>query len=353
MDFRLSAEQDELRALARRIFDERVTNDSQKAAAASEHGLDMALWKTLAEAGIVGIGLPDEVGGGGFGALEVAVVLEELGRATAPVPLFATMVAGAALSHANGLDALGGVANGERIVTVALVEAVGSPTAPAAIVRDGKLNGVKVCVPAGTAASAFVVTAADGVYLVDRDAVGVEVEREDTTSGIPEAMVTFVDAPARRLSDVDGLRWLVDIATAAQCLIMSGVCQRALALTAQYAMERVQFERPIATFQAVSQRAADSYINTEGVRLTAWQAAWRISEGKPATEQIASAKFWASEGGLQVLHAAQHLHGGVGVDRDYPLHRCFLWGKQIELTLGSAMPSLVRLGKLLADTPVA
>jgi alkylation response protein AidB-like acyl-CoA dehydrogenase len=114
----------------------------------------------------------------------------------------------------------------------------------------------------------------------------------------------------------------------------------------------VQFERPIASFQAVSQRAADSYINTEAVRLTAWQAAWRLSEGMPAAEQVASAKFWACDGGLQVLHAAQHLHGGVGVDRDYPLHRCFLWGKQIELTLGSTMPTLVRLGGLLADTPV-
>ena len=88
------------------------------------------------------------------------------------------------------------------------------------------------------------------------------------------------------------------------------------------------------------------------MRLTAWQAAWRISEGKPAAEQVASAKFWACDGGLQVLHAAQHLHGGVGVDRDYPLHRCFLWGKQIELTIGSTMPSLVRLGQLIADTPV-
>ena len=134
---------------------------------------------------------------------------------------------------------------------------------------------------------------------------------------------------------------------------MSGVCQRALALTAAYAKERVQFERQIASFQAVSQRAGDSYINTEAVRLTAWQAAWRLSEGLPSSEQVASAKFWASDGGLQVLHAAQHLHGGVGVDRDYPLHRCFLWGKQIELTLGSTMPSLVRLGRLIADTPVA
>ena len=132
----------------------------------------------------------------------------------------------------------------------------------------------------------------------------------------------------------------------------AGACAAALELTANYTKTRVQFGRPIATFQAVSQRAGDAYIDTEAVRLTAWQAAWRLDSGLPAAEQVAIAKFWASEGGLQVLHAAQHLHGGVGVDRDYPLHRYFLLSKQLELSLGSATPSLLRLGGLLADTPV-
>ena len=86
----------------------------------------------------------------------------------------------------------------------------------------------------------------------------------------------------------------------------------------------------------MGQRAADAYIDTEAVRLTAWQAAWRLSEGRPATEEVAVAKFWAAEGGQRVAHAAQHLHGGIGVDLDYPLHRYFLWAKQLELTLGGA-----------------
>ncbi|CAB4863214.1 unannotated protein [freshwater metagenome] len=353
MDFRLSTEQDEIRELTNRILTDQVTNESQKAAAASEHGLDMALWRTLADAGIVGIGMPESVGGGGLGALEIAVVLEEVGRATAPVPAYAVMIAGVALGHFGALDQLEGVAGGERIVTIALQEAVGSPYEPSSTVTGGLLSGEKICVPAGTAASAFVVSATDGLYVVAADAVGVTIERQNTTSGIPDARVTFSNSPATKLADAAGCAWLLDVATTAQCLLMSGVCQRALALTAAYAKERVQFERAIATFQAVSQRAGDSYINTEAVRLTAWQAAWRLSEGLPASAQVASAKFWASDGGLQVLHAAQHLHGGVGVDRDYPLHRCFLWGKQIELTMGSTMPSLVRLGRMLADTPVS
>lgn len=353
MDFSFSTDQDELRELTARILAERVTTESQKAALASEHGFDLALWKTLADAGLVGIALPESVGGGGLGAIEAAIVLEEVGRATAPVPAFAVIVAAEALAAFGASDRLDGVASGERIVTIALQEAVGSPLEPSVSVIDGRITGEKVCVPAGTIAATFVVSATDGLYVVDASADGVTIEKEDTTSGISEARVTFANSPATRLGGIDELVWLIDLATAAQCLLMSGVCQRALALTAEYTKQRIQFDRQIATFQAVSQRAADSYINTEAVKLSAWQAAWRISEGKPASEQVASAKYWASDGGLQVLHAAQHLHGGVGVDRDYPLHRCFLWGKQIELTLGSTMPSLVRLGRLIADTPVS
>src|SRR6267142_5894415 len=105
---------------------------------------------------------------------------------------------------------------------------------------------------------------------------------------------------------------------------------------------------PIASFQAVHQRAADAYIDVEAIRLTTWQAAWRLGAGHPAAAEIAVAKFWASEGAHRVVYAAQHLHGGIGVDVDYPLHRYYLWSKQIELTLGSATRQLVRLGARLA-----
>ena len=131
-----------------------------------------------------------------------------------------------------------------------------------------------------------------------------------------------------------------------------GIARAAFEFASDYAKERVQFERPIATFQAVGQRVADARIDAEGVRLTAWQAAWRLDAGLPAAEQVAAAKYWAAEGGQRVIHAAQHVHGGVGVDRDYPLHRYFLAAKQLELDLGGAAVSLVRLGRMLAETPV-
>jgi alkylation response protein AidB-like acyl-CoA dehydrogenase len=131
-----------------------------------------------------------------------------------------------------------------------------------------------------------------------------------------------------------------------------GVCEEALRMTAEYTKTREQFERPIATFQAVGQRAADAYIDTEAIRLTGWQAIWRLSDELPASAEVAVAKFWASEGGQRVVHAAQHLHGGMGVDRDYPLHRYFLWAKVLELSLGGSTPQLLKLGKILADEPV-
>jgi 3-oxocholest-4-en-26-oyl-CoA dehydrogenase beta subunit len=102
----------------------------------------------------------------------------------------------------------------------------------------------------------------------------------------------------------------------------------------------------------VSQRAADAYIDAQAVRLTAWQAAWRLDDGLPASGEVAVAKFWAAEGGQRVVHAAQHLPGGIGVDRDYPLHRYFLWAKHLELTLGGATAQLLRLGSLLASDAV-
>jgi alkylation response protein AidB-like acyl-CoA dehydrogenase len=178
----------------------------------------------------------------------------------------------------------------------------------------------------------------------------------ETTNGSPDAHLAFSGVKLAA-GDVLGdpkagariVAWLEPRATAAQCAVLLGVCEEALRLTAEYTKTRKQFEQPIAMFQAVGHRAANAYIDTEGVRLTSWQASWRLSEGLPAEVQVAVAKVWAAEAGQRVVHAAQHLHGGVGVDRDYPLHRYFLWAKQLELALGGGIRHLLRLGRLLAD----
>lgn len=144
------------------------------------------------------------------------------------------------------------------------------------------------------------------------------------------------------------MTWLVERLSTAFCLQVAGACQSALALTAQYTARREQFGKAIATFQAVGQRAADAYVDTEGVRLTAWQAAWRLDAGLPAAEAVAIAKFWADDGAQRVVHACQHLHGGMGVDRDYPLHRTFLLVKHLATRVGGSTASLLRLGALIA-----
>ncbi|MBM3638226.1 MAG: acyl-CoA dehydrogenase [Actinobacteria bacterium] len=348
MDFSLTAEQKELQGLAQRILRDGTDTERYKAALASSTGFDLDLWKTLAASGCVGIALPESVGGGGLSFLEAAVVLQEVGRTTAPVPAFAVMaLGGPALAAAGREDLLAGVADGDVIVTAAIHEPVGDAYAPTTSVNGGKLSGTKVCVPAGTIAARFVVTAADGLYVVEANAPGVTVTCQDTTTGIPDAMVNFDNAPAEKLGGEASVRMLLRSGTAGACLVNSGACQEALALISSYTTTRNQFGKPIASFQAVSQRAADAYIDTEAVRLTAWQCAWRLAEGVPVDEQLYSAKFWAAEGAGRVVRAAHHLHGGMGVDRDYPLHRYYLLVKEMELQIGSATPSLRRLGASL------
>jgi alkylation response protein AidB-like acyl-CoA dehydrogenase len=374
MDFSLTEEQEATRDLARQILSDRVTHERLKELEAGGEGFDRDTWSELAKAGLLGIALPEDAGGSGLGFVALCLLLEEIGRTVAAVPVLPTVVLGALPIAQFGTDAqrqqyLPGVVSGDTVLTAALVETGTDPLHPTTTARsdgDGwRVDGVKTCVPAGLVADRVLVPAAVGddgsivVLIVDPDASGVTRERQDTTSGIPQARLEL-DGVHVAGSDVLGdsesgaavVDWIVERATAAMCSIATGVCEQALHMTAEYTKTREQFDRPIATFQAVGQRAADAYIDTEAVRLTALQAAWRLEAGLPAAAEVAVAKFWAADGGQRVVHAAQHLHGGIGVDRDYPLHRYFLWAKELELTLGGATPQLLKLGEILAAEPV-
>ncbi|MBA3302513.1 MAG: acyl-CoA/acyl-ACP dehydrogenase [Actinomycetota bacterium] len=373
MDFSFNEEQEAVRDLARQILTGQSTHERLKELETSGEALDRRTWDELAKANLLGIAVPEVHGGSGLGFLEVCLLLEQVGATTARVPVLPTLVMGALPITEFGSEGqrsrwLPAVVTGEAVLSAALVEVgaeVMRPTTTAKRDGDGwRLDGVKVCVPAGLSADCILVPAATaedtvGVFLLDPSAHGVELARQDTTSGVPEARLEMSGALVGGgdvLGDPAGgsamVAWLVERTTAGLCATATGVCEAALRMTAEYTKTREQFDKVIATFQAVGQRAADAYIDTEAVRLTAWQAAWRLSEGLPAAEEVAVAKFWAAEGGQRVVHAAQHLHGGIGVDRDYPLHRYFLWAKQLELTLGGATSSLLRLGRLLADEPV-
>ncbi len=354
MDFSFTPDQEELRALANRVLTDRCTQEHLKDVAFGDGstGVDLALWSELAELGLVGIGLPESAGGGGLGFAEVAIVLQEVGRTVAPIPALPVMAMAGPLLAEHAPDQLAGLASGERIVTVALHELVGNVESPTVEATGDTITGVKTNVPFGTVAHAFLVSAVDGIYLVEADAVGVTVERQDAIDDIPDALVTFDGAIAVKICGPGNLESLIAHGQAGQSMIMAGVTAKSVELTAAYVKERVQFDRVIATFQAVAQRAADARIDSEAIHLTAWQAAMRINDGLPAAQHAASAKYWAAEGGNRVALAATHLHGGVGVDRDYPLHRYYLWSKKQELFLGGATQSLLRLGKMLADEPV-
>ncbi len=370
MDFALAPEQEALRDLARQILQDRVTHDRLKALEAAGEWFDRDAWASLAEAKLLGVAVPEAYGGSGLGLVELALLLEEVGRAVAPVPVLASLALGALPVAEFGSEEqrrrlLPGVVAGDVVLTAALVELGGEdPAQPATTARrDGtawRLDGTKTCVPAGELATRVLVPAATGdgrlgVFLVDPGAAGVTVERQVLTNREHHARLRLAGATVPA-ADVLGdpregraiVRWLHQRALAAYCVTQVGVCDRALRMTAEYTTGRIQFDKPIASFQAVHQRAADAYIDLEAMRLTAWELVYRLAAGLPADDHAVIAKFWAAEGGQRVAVAAQHLHGGIGVDVDYPLHRYFIWAKHLELVLGGASAQLARLGATIA-----
>jgi acyl-CoA dehydrogenase len=227
--------------------------------------------------------------------------------------------------------------------------------------RDGagwRVNGTKVLVPFGGAAEAFLVPAATGdavhLFVVDAATDGVSRTAQQIVDGDQVVTLELADVrldAADLVPGADAVHWLVSRSTVGLAAHQLGVLEKALDLTAAYARERKQFGRPIGSFQAVGQRLADAYIDVEAVRLTMWEAAWRIAQALPCPTEIATAKFWAADAGHRVAHTAVHVHGGTGIDVDGPLHRYFVAAKRAEFTLGGATTQLRRIGAELATTP--
>lgn len=363
MDFSPTEGQRDLGALTREILADHTTSDRLRAAEQGPDRFDRQLWDALAAADVLGAALPTEVGGSGFGILEQCAVLVELGRAVAPVPYLSSTAAAATIArfgNAKQCDAWARTAaRGERVLTVALT---GDDEVRAdRDFRGWHLDGQRTVVPAAGFADLLLVPASTSsgaaVFLVSPDDPGVTVERQTIVDGDSTGQVRLdgVLLDDDRLLGSPGrcpVEPLVDRMTIGTCAHQLGVCERALELTADYARERVQFDKPIGSFQAVSQRLGDAYVDVAAIRLTLWQAAWRWSEGRDCREDLATAEFWAADAGHRVAHAAVHLHGGVGIDLDNDLHRYFTAAKRNEFTLGTATASLLSLGEHLANTPV-
>jgi len=369
MDFELSEEQEAVREAAAGVFAGQATVERVVEVEASEDRVDRALWAALADADLLGLAVPVEDGGAGLGLSELGLVLEQQGVAVAPVPLWSTLVLGALPLARFGSPAqrqawLPKVAAGEVFLSGALADVAVSETAKPTVVAEAagdawRLTGTAHAVPQGHLASRVVVPARTGegvlLALVDPRAAGATLERAETTNrelhphlhldGVSVATDEVLCGPSEGAA---ALTWLLEAARTGLCALQVGVTEEALRRTAAHLNEREQFGRPLSTFQGTMLRAADAAIDLEAMRVTAWQAAWRLDTDRPAAEAVAVALWQASDRGQRIVHSTQHLHGGLSADISYPIHRYFLWGKQIELLLGGPSVLLSSLGRMLA-----
>jgi alkylation response protein AidB-like acyl-CoA dehydrogenase len=339
MDFGLDETQLAIADLAKKVFAEKDA------------------WPKLADVGLVGLVVPETEGGSGHGLLEACVLLEAQGFAASDVPLWTTLVASMAIAESGTMEQrqkyLSGVVKGQ-VISIALESA---PMAARPEKGGLRLTGATSFVPSIDSAETLLVPArvGDATRLFFVSPKEARVERQVVTTGEAMGSVTldtFVPADAALGDEVRGAAaygFIHPRAVTLLCAMSIGVSAGALRRTAEYTSTRQQFDRPIATFQAVAQRAADAYIDLETMRVATWQAAWRLSQGLPAAHQVSLAKMWCSEAGHRVVYAAQHLHGGMGFELDYPLHRHYLMAKRLELSLGSATVHLEQMGKELRD----
>ena len=365
MDFSTTEAAQDLGGLVTTIVDAVCTPEHQRQLDGLDQRFDRELWGKLVDADILSTAAPESLGGGDFGVLEEIAVLVGLGRQLAAVPYLESVVlaAGALARFGSAeLQQQWGVpaVSGEKILTVALDGEMGDgPVQAANSGGDGyRLSGTRTQIGYGPVADGFLVPAETdsgiAVFLVAANDPGVSVSALETTGlgSIGHLRLDGVEVDRQRIvGGEDVVSWIATLDGLGRTAFQLGVLDRGLQLTAEYARTREQFDRPIGSFQAVGQRLADGYIDVKGLRLTLAQAAWRLSADLPADTEVATAAFWAADAGHRVAHTIVHIHGGVGIDIDHPVHRYFLAAKQTEFALGGATGQLLKIGRELADTP--
>ncbi len=365
MDFSTSEAAQDLSGLVGTIVDAVCTPEHHRELDGLDERFDRRLWRTLVDADVVSAAAPESLGGGGLGVLEQTAVLTALGRQLAAVPYLESVVLAAGaldrfgppeLKQRWGVPAVGG----QTVLSVALDGEMGEGPVQAAASGDGHLlTGTRTQVGYAPVSDGFLVPAETGsgtaVFVVASDDPGVSVTPLATTGlgsvGLLELAGVAVDA-SRRVGGTDVIEWLTTHHLLGRSAFTLGVLERGVELTADYARTREQFDRPIGSFQAVAQRLADAYIDLKGLRLTCTQAAWRRAENWATDTEGATAAFWAADAGHRVAHTVVHVHGGLGIDVDHPVHRYFLTAKQAEFALGGATRALLAIGRELADNPV-
>jgi acyl-CoA dehydrogenase len=335
-----------LRDLAADLFTRQVDAARLDKVEATADRFDRELWGALAEAGLLGVATPEEHNGLGFGAVEVALVLEQLGRSVAAVPM-AEVVTASWFLATHGTDEqraqwLPGLADGSRIVVPVV------PQSTVGVRVDGdRLTGSVVGVAWAHVADALLLPVDGRVHLLDLAGERPPSQRGETIARQVALDLTLAGSRGETVGAAGAAADLRQRSRVALAAVQAGVTDAALRLTAAYTSEREQFGKPLSTFQAVALKAADAYLDATAIRATTLQAAWFLAEGIDAELPVLTAAWWAAEAGQHCVHVTQHLHGGMGADVTYPVHRYFLWGKQLSGTLGGAAATLADLGDVL------
>ncbi len=301
-------------------------------------------WKELARAGLLDMSQ--------LGVLDTAVLLTEIGKHATPdsQKALATLMTGALpVLRWGGADLqrelLPGVASGELILTAALREPSNpAPAIPATTVTDGKITGTKIGVPLAEQSHRILVPTSSGVVIVNPRGEGVALTRTPSSSGQPEFTLRVDEAPIESvLGPAECVRDLYHLAVAGGCALIDGAVAGALTLTRDYVATREQFGRPLATFQAVSQQIADVYIASRTMHLATLSACWRLGEGRDHGADLDVAGYWCAEQAPWSVRTCHHLHGGLGMDVSYPLHRFSSLVSDLVRFLGGADYRLERL----------
>ncbi len=365
MNFLMNEDQRAIVDLATSVFADHCADDRIQRFWSGTDPYDPVLWGKLAETGLLGLLLPEEYGGSGLGMIEISAVLECQGRHLAPVPLWTSQLATTALARFGDAGAwkprLPALVSGERLGTLSLEALLSSRGLQLHARKAGaqwELRGRCAAVPLAQESSLALLPAAtvEGVRLfaVDLALPGIEKIGGMLTHRDPAADLVFagLSLPATAALSEGALDWLVPRAAACLGALQLGVAGEALKRAVAYTSERIQFDRPIASFQAISQKAADCLIDVEALRSSLWQLAWRLDAGLEAAGAAAAVKAWACDAGHRVTHAAQHMHGGMGADASYPIHRYTQWSRAIEISCGGVSANLDALGRWLETAEV-
>jgi len=362
MDLGLSEEQEMLKTSARDFLQKECPKKLVKQLDESDEGYSPELWQKIAGLGWLGLMFPDKYGGSGGSFLDLVVLLEEMGYNILPGPFFSTVVLGglnilAAGNKEQKRELLPGIASGEIILTLALTEpSVGydaSSVKTTAVAHNGEyvINGTKLFVPDANVADLLLCVARtkeaenpeDGItiFLVDAKSPGVECTLLKTLARDKQCEVLFNNASVPKeniLGELDQgwpvVQDALQKATVAKCAEMVGGAQAALDMAIAYAKERVQFNRPIGSFQAIQHYCANMVSDVDGSRFVTYKAAWKVSEGLPATMDVAVAKAWTSEAYRRVTLLAHQIFGAIGFTMDHDLHLYYRRAKASEMMFG-------------------